>query len=68
MKRVFLFILTLAVLSFAAFTAGAQDTQTKGSIKGTITDPNGAVITGATVVVTGACRRTHGNDQRGRQF
>jgi hypothetical protein len=54
MKRVFLFILTLAVLSFAAFTAGAQDTQTKGSIKGTITDPNGAVITGATVVVTGA--------------
>ena len=52
MKRVFLFILTLAVLSFAAFTAVAQET--KGTIKGTVTDQNGAVISGAAVSVTGA--------------
>src|SRR5512140_4044164 len=52
MKRVFLFILILAVLSFMAFTARAQET--KGTIKGTVTDPNGAVISGATVAVTGA--------------
>ena len=53
MKRFFIFILAFAVLSFTAFTALAQDTQSKGSIKGSVTDPNGAVVTGATVTVTG---------------
>jgi hypothetical protein len=53
MKRSFIFILAFAVLSFTAFSALAQDS-TKGSIRGTISDPNGAVITGATVTATGA--------------
>src|ERR1043166_2824158 len=51
MKRFIFLILTLSLLSF---TAAAQDLLTKGSIKGTITDPNGAVVSGATVTVTGA--------------
>src|SRR5262249_7597497 len=28
--------------------------QTKGSLKGTVTDPGGAVVAGATVIITGA--------------
>jgi len=40
MKKVFVFVLALcfAVLTASAF---AQDIQTKGSIGGTVTDPNG---------------------------
>ena len=53
MKKVFVFVLALcfAVLTASAF---AQDIQTKGSIGGTVTDPNGAVVPGATVTATGA--------------
>jgi len=52
MKKVFVFVLALcfAVLTASAF---AQDIQTKGSIGGTVTDPNGAVVPGATVTATG---------------
>ena len=53
MKRCFLFILALAVVSFTAFAALGQDIQTKGGIRGTVTDPNGAVVAGASVTVTG---------------
>ncbi len=54
MKRFILMILTVCLLSFTALTASAQDLQTKGSIKGSVTDPNGAVVAGATVTVKGA--------------
>jgi hypothetical protein len=54
MKRYVLIVLALGLLSLTALSAVAQDIQTKGSIRGTVTDPNGAVISGATVVVTGA--------------
>jgi outer membrane receptor for ferrienterochelin and colicin len=50
MKKILFMILAVSMLSFAAF---GQDIQTRGSIKGTVTDPNGAVLTGATVTVSG---------------
>src|SRR5262249_6981984 len=36
-----------------ALVTFGQDIQTKGSIKGTVTDPNGAAVAGATVRITG---------------
>lgn len=54
MKKNFLFILALCLLSFTALITPAQDLQTKGSIRGTVTDPSGSVVSGATVVITGA--------------
>lgn len=54
MKRFIFMILTFSLLSFAALTAMAQDLQTKGSIRGSVTDPNGAAVSGASVTVTGA--------------
>jgi len=58
----FVFALCLALVSASAF---AQDIQTKGSIAGIVTDKNGAVVTGATVKVTGAegTRTVTTNDQ-----
>ena len=53
MKKILLFSLTVCLLSFAALSAMAQDIQTKGSIKGLVTDANGAVVVGANVKVTG---------------
>lgn len=41
------------LLCFLSIAAAAQDIQTKGSIRGTITDPNGAVLPGATVTLSG---------------
>jgi hypothetical protein len=55
MRNVFKFALAFCALSFLVLApvVQAQDILTRGSIRGTVTDPNGAVVTGATVVVTG---------------
>jgi len=50
MKKVFMFVLALS-LAFIATSAAAQSTTT-GSIEGLVTDPNGAVVRGATVTAT----------------
>ncbi len=46
--RAFLSVFAMLLLSSAAF---AQSQATTGLIQGTVTDPNGAVVSGATVVV-----------------
>ena len=52
MKRIWsLFI--ASCLSLAAVGVFGQDVQTKGMIGGTVTDPAGAAVPGARVVVTG---------------
>lgn len=53
MKKVLLFFLAACLLSFTALSAMAQDIQTKGSIRGVVTDSNGAVVVGANVKITG---------------
>jgi outer membrane receptor protein involved in Fe transport len=50
MKKVFMFVLAMALAMFAS-SAMAQSSTT-GSIEGTVTDPNGAAVKGATVTVT----------------
>src|ERR1051325_3998202 len=53
-KRIF-FVLILSYLLFIpSGITNAQDIQTKGSIRGTVSDPNGAVIAGAQVIISGA--------------
>ena len=66
MKRnALLSFLILGLLSVLALSAFSQDIQTKGSIRGTVTDPNGASVVGANVTVTGGTgtRTTSTNDQ-----
>lgn len=53
MKKSFFLIVCFCLMSFAVQLAFAQDIQTRGSIKGTVTDPGGAVVSGATVRVSG---------------
>src|ERR1700739_943200 len=48
----FVFILCISLTSFALLPAGAQSTVATGSIQGTVTDPNGAVVPGATITIT----------------
>lgn len=50
-----IFVLLMAFILFGALTPQtfAQDIQTRGSIRGTVTDPNGANVPGARVTVTG---------------
>src|SRR5262245_60701239 len=50
MKKIFMFVVAMALALFAV-SAMAQ-TSTTGSIEGTVTDPNGAAVKGATVTVT----------------
>src|ERR1700681_988942 len=50
MKKVFMFVLAMALAMFAS-SAMAQSATT-GSIEGAVTDPNGAAVKGATVSVT----------------
>src|SRR5437867_1133017 len=50
MRKVFMFVATLSLALFAT-SAMAQSTTT-GSIEGTVTDPNGAAVKGATVTAT----------------
>lgn len=48
----FAFILCISMTTFALLPAGAQSTVATGSIQGTVTDPNGAVVPNATVTIT----------------
>ena len=48
----FVFILCISLTSFALLPAGAQSTVATGSIQGTVTDPNGAVVPNAAITIT----------------
>ncbi|MGH9637742.1 MAG: carboxypeptidase-like regulatory domain-containing protein, partial [Candidatus Angelobacter sp.] len=48
----FAFILCICFTTFSLLPAGAQSTIATGSIQGTVTDPNGAVVPGASVIIT----------------
>ena len=50
MKKVFMFIVALTLALFA--TSAMAQSSTTGSIEGTVTDPNGQVVKGATVTAT----------------
>src|SRR5258706_6165050 len=50
MKKVFMFVLAMALAMFA--TGAMAQSSTTGSIEGVVTDPNGAAVKGATVTVT----------------
>ena len=53
MRKIFFFVLAACVFSLSVNIAIGQDIQTKGSIRGVVTDQGGAVVPGATVHVTG---------------
>jgi hypothetical protein len=48
----FVFILCISFTTFALLPAGAQSTVATGSIQGTVTDPNGAVVPNAAITIT----------------
>ena len=48
----FAFILCISLTTFALLPAAAQSTVSTGSIQGTVTDPNGAVVPNAAVTIT----------------
>lgn len=48
----FAFILCISLTTFALLPASAQSTVATGSIQGTVTDPNGAVVPNANVTIT----------------
>jgi len=48
----FAFILCICFITFSLLPAGAQSTIATGSIQGTVTDQNGAVLPGAAVTIT----------------
>ena len=48
----FAFILCISLTTFALLPAAAQSTIATGSIQGTVSDPNGAVVPNATVTIT----------------
>ncbi len=50
MKKIFMFVMAMALAFFA--TSAMAQSSTTGSIEGTVTDPNGAAVKGATVTVT----------------
>ncbi|MDX6383850.1 MAG: hypothetical protein QOK48_1423 [Blastocatellia bacterium] len=50
MKKVFMFVLAATLAIFA--TSAMAQTSTTGSIEGTVTDPNGAAVKGATITAT----------------
>ncbi|HEX2639919.1 MAG TPA: TonB-dependent receptor, partial [Pyrinomonadaceae bacterium] len=66
-KQIGISLLVSFLLCFLSLAVVAQDIQTKGSIRGTITDPNGAVVPGATVAVNGPTgQQTVTTDTAGR--
>jgi carboxypeptidase family protein len=48
----FAFILCISFTTFSLLPADAQSTIATGSIQGTVTDPNGAVVPGAAITIT----------------
>jgi len=46
------FILCISFTTFSLLPAGAQSTVATGSIQGTVTDPGGAVVPGASITIT----------------
>ena len=50
MKKMFMFVMAMTLALFA--TSAMAQTSTTGSIEGLVTDPNGAAVRGATVLVT----------------
>ena len=50
-RRYFLLVLSIAVLFYSAAVTSAQTTISTGSIQGTVTDPSGAVVSGARVMI-----------------
>src|SRR6478609_354470 len=46
------FILCISFTTFSLMPAGAQSTVATGSIQGTVTDPNGAVVPNASIAIT----------------
>lgn len=53
-RKIFLLLLVSCLVGLFTAAAMAQDIQTRGSIRGNVTDPNGAAVAGATVTVSGA--------------
>jgi hypothetical protein len=51
-KYWFVFILCISLTTFALLPAAAQSTVATGSIQGTVTDPNGAVVPNAVITIT----------------
>src|SRR3989442_14768197 len=50
MKKAFMFVLAMTLAMFA--TSAMAQSSTTGSIEGSVTDPNGAAVKGATVAAT----------------
>ena len=50
MKKMFMFVMAMTLALFA--TSAMAQTSTTGSIEGSVTDPNGAAVKGASVMVT----------------
>jgi len=50
--KLWIVILCICFTTFSLLPAGAQSTISTGSIQGTVTDPNGAVVPNATVTIT----------------
>src|SRR5437868_12915040 len=52
LKLLLVLIVCISFITFSQLPARAQSTISTGSIQGTVTDPNGAVVPGATVTIT----------------
>src|SRR5438270_6744391 len=52
LKLLLVLIVCISSITFSQLPARAQSTISTGSIQGTVTDPNGAVVPGATVTIT----------------